>query len=333
LPTIRDVARKARVSIATVSRVINNSPHQVGRETREKVLRAVQELDYRPNALAQGLIMKRSMTVGIIIPDISNPYYAEIVRGIQDAADRAGYAIVLQNTDRKKDKIIRCIQVLRDKKADGIIFSGGIIHGYETLSALGELNSRVVVIGRHEVDFPAVRVDNIGGATQAIQHLVDLGHERISFINGPEMSTTSIDRQRGYKNALAQNNLPFERELVKRGNLTPESGYMAVKEVLQLRNRPTGVFTSNDLMAFGAICGARELGLKVPDDLAVVGFDNIPLCTYFDPPLSTVEIPMYEIGLSAMEMLMDLINQSEFDRYKIFKTRLIKRRSSQGKNT
>ncbi|MBW2063612.1 MAG: LacI family DNA-binding transcriptional regulator [Deltaproteobacteria bacterium] len=332
MSTIRDVATRANVSIATVSRVINNSPHRVGRETREKVLKAIQELDYRPNALAQGLIMKRSMTIGIIIPDISNPYYAEIVRGIQDAADRAGYAIVLQNTDRKKEKIIKCIHVLRDKKADGIIFSGGIIHGYETLSVLGELNSRVVVIGRHEVDFPAVRVDNIGGATQAIQHLVDLGHERICFINGPEMSTTSIDRQRGYKNALAKNNLPFDRELLKRGNLTAESGYLAAKEVLKLRRRPTAIFTSNDLMAFGAICAARELGMEVPGDLAVVGFDNIPLCTYFDPPLSTVEIPMYELGLSAMRMLFDLINQNEFDRYKILKTRLIIRESSQGKN-
>ena len=329
MPTIKDVAKRARVSIATVSRVVNESPHSVSQATRERVLEAIKALDYRPNALAQGLIMKRSMTVGIIIPDISNPYYAEIVRGIQDIADEAGYAVMLQNTDRRKERIIKCIQLLRDKRADGIIFSGGIIHGYETLSTLRELAQRVVVIGRHEVDFPAVRVDNIVGATQAVQHLIDLGHQRIGFISGSRTSTTSNDRLRGYKNALAQHGIPYEKHLVGQGNLTPESGNLEAKTLLEREDRPTAIFATNDLMAYGAINAAKEQGLNVPEDLAVVGFDNIPLSSYFEPPLTTVGIPMYELGVASMQMLIDLICKNSFEHLKIFKTKLIIRDSTQ----
>jgi LacI family transcriptional regulator len=328
MPTIQDVARRAGVSIATVSRVINNSPHKVNQATRTRVLKAVRELDYRPNALAQGLILKKTMTIGIIIPDISNPYYAEIVRGIQDVADQSGYAVMLQNTDRKQDRIIKFIHLFREKLADGIIFSGGIIHGYETLSALKEMRKRVVVIGRHEVDFPAVRVDNLGGATQAVQHLIDLGHKRIGLIDGPEGSTTGVDRLMGSKSALAQNGYPVEESLIKQGDLTVKSGYVAAKELLQGSGRPTAIFAVNDLMAFGAINAAKELGLHVPRDLSVVGFDNIPLSSYFDPPLTTVEIPIYDLGVASMRVLMDLISGNSFERVRWFKTRFLVRSST-----
>jgi LacI family transcriptional regulator len=328
LSTIQDVAKRANVSIATVSRVINKSSHSVNEETKKRVLKAVEELDFRPNALAQGLIMKRTMTIGVIIPDISNPYYAEIVRGIQDVADEAGYTVILQNTDRKQTRIIKHIHLLREKRVDGIIFSGGIIHGYETLYALRELSRRVVVIGRHEVDFPAVSVDNIGGATHAILHLLGLGHKRIGFIDGPEKSPSGIERQRGYRNALAQNGITFEARLLKRGNMTPESGYKAAKKLFGLKDRPTAIFASNDLMAFGAIYAAKEMGLKVPDDVAVLGFDNIPLSSYFEPTLTTVEIPMYDLGIASMQMLVNLICGNEFDRFKLFKTKLLVRAST-----
>lgn len=326
--TIQDVARRAGVSIATVSRVINNSPHKVHRATRARVLKAIRELDYRPNALAQGLILKKTMTIGIIIPDISNPYYAEIVRGIQDVADQSGYAVMLQNTDRKQDRIIKFIHLFREKLADGIIFSGGIIHGYETLSALNEMRKRVVVIGRHEVDFPAVRVDNLGGATEAVQHLIDLAHKRIGLINGPEGSTTGVDRLMGSKSALAQNGYPIEENLIKQGDLTVKSGYVAAKELLQGSGRPTAIFAVNDLMAFGAINAAKELGLHVPRDVSVVGFDNIPLSSHFEPPLTTVEIPIYDLGVASMRMLMDLISNNSFERVRWFKTQLLVRSST-----
>jgi LacI family transcriptional regulator len=323
MSNILDVALKAQVSIATVSRVVNKSDHKVNPTTREKVLTAIRELDYRPNALAKGLLMKKTMTIGIIIPDISNPYYAEIVRGIQDMADRAGYAVMLHNTDGRQDRIVRYIYVLREKSVDGVIFCGGIINGYETLSILKELKERVVVVGRHEVDFPAVMVDNMGGATQAVQHLIDLGHRRIGCICGPEGSTTAMDRLTGYRNALAQNGMALNEQLVKRGTWNPESGYLLAKLLLERPERPTAILCANDQMAFGVIKAARELGLNVPRDLSVVGFDNVPPGSYFDPPLTTVEIPMYDIGAASMRMLIDLLSGEKFDKLRLFNTKLL----------
>jgi len=325
---IQDVAARAKVSIATVSRVLNESDHKVRPQTRARVLAAVRKLNYRPNALARGLLMKRTMTIGVIIPDISNPYYAEIVRGIQDVADEKGYNILLQNTDRKQARIIKSIHLLREKIVDGVIFSGGIIHKFATLAALNELRERVVVIGRHEVNFPAALVDNIGGATEAIQHLIDLGHRKIAFIGGPKNSTTMVDRLKGYESALAQNGHPLKNNLLKWGDLTPESGYTAATALLRRKGRPTAIFAANDMMAFGSLHAARMLGLMVPEDVAVVGFDDVPLCGFIQPALTTVAIPRYGLGVGAMQMLIDLISGSTFDRIRWFKTRLMAREST-----
>ncbi len=322
MPNILDVALKARVSIATVSRVVNKSHHKVNRATQERVLEVIRELDYRPNALAKGLLMKKTMTIGIIIPDISNPYYAEIVRGIQDVADQAGYAVTLHNTDKKPGGITRYIYLLREKSADGIIFSGVIIDGPETVSILKELKERVVVIGRHEVDFPAVMVDNVGGAAQAVRHLLDIGHRRIGFIGGPDGSTTALDRLAGYKKAMAKSGVMAAPGLVKKGAWTPESGYLLGTELLKGKGRPTAIAAANDQMAFGAIKAARALGLAVPKDLAVAGFDDIPLSSYFDPPLTTVKIPMHDLGAASMKMLLGLISGGKFEKMKLFRTTL-----------
>jgi len=327
MSNILDVALKASVSIATVSRVVNNSPHKVNSLTKKKVLKAIRELDYRPNALAKGLLMKKTMTVGIIIPDISNPYYAEIVRGIQDMADHYGYAIILLNTDRNQDRIIKHIYFLREKSADGIIFSGGVIHGKKVLSCLKELRERVVVLGRHHVDFPAVLVDNMGGATRATQHLIELNHQRIGFIGGPDKSNSARDRLSGFKNALAQGRHPIETHLIRKGDFTPRSGFLSARELIQ-RERPTAIFAASDQMAFGAVRAAKELGLRVPDDLSVVGFDNIPFSSYFDPPLTTVEIPKYPMGAAAMEMLVNLISKKNAERFRWFHTQFLIRGST-----
>lgn len=325
---IHDVAKRANVSIATVSRVVNPGRHKVNPETAEKVRAAVKELDYRPNALARALQMKKTMTIGVIIPDISNHYYAEIVRGIQGVADRAGYNIILQNTDRDPDQIVKSIYLLREKIVDGIIFSGGTINGYEPLSALKELRDRVVVIGRHDVDFPAIMVDNIAGATLAVEHLIEMGHSRIGLIGWSEKSTTAKDRLSGYKNALAQNSCPYDQSLICQGSLTPESGYNQAKILLSQENRPTAIFAGNDQMAFGAIYAAIEMGLRVPEDIGVIGFDNIPLSSFFVPPLSTIAVPMSALGSDSMETLMGLIAGEQVSRMKLHQTKLIVRKST-----
>ena len=327
MANIVDVALKAKVSIATVSRVVNKSPHKVNPITRERVLEAIKELDFRPNALAKGLLMKKTMTAGIIIPDISNPYYAEIVRGVQDMADHYGYAVILLNTDRNPERITKHIYFLREKAVDGIIFSGGIIHGEKILSSLKELEDRVVVIGRHKGDFSAVTIDNAGGATKATQHLIDLGHKRIGFIGGPDKSTSSKERFAGYRTALTQNDIAMDKDLIKKGDLTPMSGYAAAKEMLK-RDGVSAILTANDQMAFGAIRAAKEYGIRVPQDLSVVGFDNIPFSFYFDPPLTTVEIPMYQLGAAAMEMLVNLISGKNTEKFRWFETKLLVRDST-----
>lgn len=325
---IHDVAKRANVSIATVSRVLNSSDHKVSAKTAEKVRRAVEELDYRPNAVARALQINKTMTVGVIIPDISNHYYAEIVRGIQEEADKEGYNIILQNTDRSQKRIVRSINLLREKVVDGIIFSGGIINGYEPLSVLQEFRERVVVIGRHDVNFPAVMVDNISGASQAVQHLIDLGHTRIGFIGWANSSTTATDRLSGYKSALAQNRCRFDEDLVREGTLTPRSGYNEAKKLLSGQKAPTAIFAANDQMAFGVIHAAMEFGLKVPEDLAVVGFDDIPMSSFFVPPLTTVRIPMCLLGTSSMRALINLISGKKSSRIRLHKTKLVVRKSS-----
>jgi len=327
MSTIVDVALKSNVSIATVSRVVNNSPHKVNPRTRKKVLEAIRELDYRPNALATGLHMKKTMTIGIIIPDISNPYYAEIVRGIQDMADRHGYAMILLNTDRNQDRIIKHIYFLREKSADGIIFSGGVIAGEKVLSSLKDLRDRVVVIGRHRVDFPAVLIDNVGGAMKATRHLIELGHRRIGFIGGPDQSISARDRLSGYRNAMTQGRFSIGKNLVRKGDFTPRSGYLSSGDLF-LKEKPSAIFAANDQMAFGAIRAAREMGLNVPREVSVVGFDNILFSSYSDPPLTTIDIPKYHIGAAAMEMLIDRIANRNGEKMRWFNTTLLVRDSS-----
>jgi len=328
MPNIFDVARLARVSIATVSRVTNQSPHKVNAVTKKRVLEAIRELDYRPNALAKGLLIKKTMTIGVIIPDISNPYYAEMVRGIQDLADQQGYAVMLQNTDRRQDRIINYIYLLREKAADGVIFGGGILSGEKVLETLKEIRERVVVIGRHKVALPAVTIDNSGGAIEAAQHLIDLGHQKIGFIGGPEKSPTARDRFQGFLKTMHRNGCSTDPHWIQQGDFTPVSGYRIAQGLLARNPRPTAIFAANDQMAFGAVKAAKEAKLSVPEDLSIVGFDNIPLCCYFDPPLTTVEIPIYSLGYAAMGMLVNLISGKTTESLKSFKTKLVVRGST-----
>ena len=329
--TIQDVARYAGTSITTVSRVINNSQHKVKAETRNRVLTAVDKLNYQPNTLARSLSTKQTQTIGVIIPDISNPYYAEIVRGIQHVAEAQGYSITLQNTDRKQYRIISDIRMLRSKMVDGIIFSGGNLNGkgQGPAAVIKELGVRVVVVGRHQGDFPAVLVNNIVSAQNAVRHLVALGHRHIGHIAGPSRSTTAQDRLKGYKKGLAEAGIKYDRDLVNRGNLTPQSGYKSALELLSSKGRDiTAIFATNDLMAFGAASAAKKLGMSIPGDLALVGFDNVPLSPYYDPPLTTVAIPMYKLGALAMGMIVDMIAERPIEDQILIETELIVRASS-----
>lgn len=329
MATIRDVAREAGVSIATVSRVINNAAHTVNEATRQRVLTAVHELDYRPNAVAQSLSTSKVNTIGVIIPDISNPYYAEIVRGIQDTAEDTGHTVILHNTDRSEEQVIRGVNMFRQRMADGVIFGGGVLPTAVVDNAVASNEFRGVAIGRQAVELPAVRIDNALACADAVRHLAELGHSRIAFLAGPERSNTMQDRFAGFREGMEQNNCPYDEKLVSWGALTLNDGYRRGSDLLcDVPVKPSAVIAGNDQLGIGLIRAAQDRGMSVPQDLAVVGFDNIPLASFFRPPLTTIDIPRYQMGMTAMRVLHSLMSGREVQETSWLATRLVVRGST-----
>jgi LacI family transcriptional regulator len=326
--TIKDVAKKAHTSITTVSRVLNNSPHSVNPKTREKVLKAVRELNYRPNILARGLVMKESRTIGVIVPDISNSYYSEITHGIENIANQNGYTVIICNTNRLASKALSYIKVLEERQVDGIIFAGGTDAKKLLESELKKQKTKVILIGNHGIDFPSVQIDNADGACRAISYLIDQGHRNIGFIKGPPKSITSRERFQGYKKAMKDNRLPVKEKLIVSGNFTSQSGYEATRLLLRPKTKPTAIFCANDQMAIGSIKAIRESGYLIPDNISVIGFDDIELASYIRPSLTTVSVPMYQLGQTAMSGLLNIIQEKGVEKKVTLQTKLIIRESS-----
>ena len=327
--TIKDVAKRANVSITTVSRVINETEHSVSPETRERVLRAIQELGFSPNALARGLHRNETRTIGLIIPDISNPYYPSIVRGVEDEAQAQGYTIILANTYRSKEKITKYLNVFREKRVDGIIFTGGgVARDAADENFFEQSNIAAVVIGKsRNAKLPSVQVNNVQAAREACEYLIQKGHKKIATITGPGNSITAVDRLEGYYQALKHNGIEIREELIIQGNFEFDSGYQAVDVLLEKDKDITAIFAHNDMMAIGAMKALAEKGLRVPDDIAIIGFDNIPLSLYVTPGLSTVTVPVYEMGRTSMKILADLLAKVEVSRITTLPTKLTLRQS------
>jgi len=329
VPTIRDVAREAGVSIATVSRVINRTGHAVSQPTRERVLSAVEVLDYHPNAVAKSLSKRTTETIGVVIPDISNPYYAEIVRGIQDGAEEAGYTAILRNTDRSPKKAIEGVVLFREKLADGGIFVGGELPESEIQKALGKKPIAGIVIGRQNVSLPSVQIDNVSAAGDVVRHLISLGHSRIAFLSGLEYSHTMEDRLKGFRTAMETHNCPVDTRLISWGLPTIDDGYRRMSALLAAaQSKPSALVAVSDQVAMGAIRAAGERGLRVPEDLAVAGFDNTPLAPFFCPPLTTIDIPRYQMGAVAIRLLLGIMNGRQVPPVSWLPTRLIVRGST-----
>ncbi len=327
MKTINDVAKKANVSVATVSRVINNSSHKVNAKTKEKVLKVIEELDFHPNAVAQSLQKRKTNTIGVLIPDISNPYYAEIVRGIQDCAEEIGVSVFLQNTDRDIKKVVRDIYLLREKNVEGIVFSGGIITD-EILNSLGSLREKALVIGRQKIDMPSIRIDNKALTLRVVEYLISLGYKNIGFIGGPRASITTEDRYQGYLAGIRKNNCFEHKEYALFGELTLESGYKKAAALLSYEKSPTAIVTANDQIAFGTIKAIKDRGFRVPEDIAVTGFDNTPLTRYFEPTVTTINIPRYEMGRDAMKSLHHLIGGGAIKKVTYYECQLVVRDST-----
>lgn len=304
--TILDVARRAGVSPATVSRVLNQSSHPVSARGRRKVLAAAQKLAYIPNLPARSLLTNQTAALGVLIPDVSNPYYAAVLRGIEDAVGAIGRTVILCNTDRDPRKQRLYLRALMERRVDGLIVAGGTFGRGESEVTGDDLP--VVMIGRHRARFPSVGIDNVAAAALATRHLIALGHRRIAHLAGPAVSLTAADRLRGYRLALEAASIAVDAGLVVEVGFTPLRAGAAVRAACRDRRRPTAILAANDQVAIGVIRALHELGLRVPDDISVVGFDDTPLASYTVPSLTTVAVPSYELGRSAVALMAAVLD-------------------------
>ncbi|SDD37989.1 LacI family transcriptional regulator [Terribacillus halophilus] len=327
--TIYDVAREANVSMATVSRVVNGNPN-VKPATRKKVLSTIEALGYRPNAVARGLASKRTTTVGAIIPDISSIFFSELARGIEDIATMYKYNMILSNSDQNPDKELTLFNSMLEKQVDGIVFMGGKIS--EELLQQFEKSPVPIVIAANVQgtgDTPSVAIDYEQAAYEATKLLIDHDHEHPAFVAGTAEAETNNQKYKGYLRAVMENNAEVKQEYIVKANNTYNSGLEAAKQLVDLTNRPSAVFVSSDEMALGVIHGFQDNGLRVPEDIEVVGYDNTRLATMVRPTLSTVVQPTYDIGAVAMRLLTKLMNKEEVsEKNVILPHRIIERNST-----
>jgi len=327
--TIRDVAERATVSITTVSHVINET-RPVSDELRERVLAAMEELGYQPNLLARSLRRGETHTIGMIVPDSANPFFAEVARGVEDTSFEKGYSVILCNSDGDLEKELLYANVLVEKRVDGILLVAAGV-STEHIQTLQAGYMPVVVVDRQVPDaaVDSVLTDNARGGWLATCHLLDLGHRRIGCITGPSDVTPSAERITGYRQALEKNGVPVDETLVVRGDFQYESGYQATRQLLSTDDSVTAIFACNDLMAIGAIYAGVERGRQVPADLSVVGFDDVRLASFAHPALTTVAQPKYEIGVVAATMLLERMQDLDVPpRRRVLDTELLIRQST-----
>ena len=306
--TRNDVARVAGVSSATVSYVLNNGPRPVAVDTRNRVLRAIQELGYRPNPLARNLRLQRTSTIGLLVPDIHNPYFADVARGVEDCAYEHGFRVLLCHSRFDLGRELEYIDVLKTERAAGVIWIPATTDEMPA-AKLVESGMPVVALDRHIESVPMTRVmaDNAGGGRMATEHLIALGHRRIGCIVRPGQLGHAQDRVRGYLQALEKHGLPSDETLMAPGGFHLEQGWHATQSLLNLPDRPTAIFAYNDMNAMAAMRCVSERGLRVPDDISIVGFDDIPLSAYTCPSLTTVEQPKLDMGYRGARHLLDQI--------------------------
>lgn len=307
--TIRDVAQQAGVSVATVSRVLNH-PSAVHEETRKRVLKAIRASGYTCNAVARSLSTRKTLTIGVIVPAITNPIFALSTRGLQEVSTAHGYSILLGNSDYSDRTEERLIEVFKEKRVEGIIFTcSNLRHPY--LKRLKESRFPFVLLYNTPFD-PAINfvsIDNYRAAYEITQYLIGLGHRRIGVISGFfKLSDRSLSRWKGFQACLKDNRVPLRCELHVETELSFDGGRKAMHVLLGVKPRLTAVFCSNDFIAMGAMKALREKGLGIPDDVSIAGFDDIEMASYFEPGLTTIHQPAYEMGRKAVGLLLGILS-------------------------
>jgi LacI family transcriptional regulator len=314
-PSLAQVASLSGVSLTTASRVLNpDNEHPVSDAVRARVLAAAEKLHYSSNALARGLKTRRTQTVGLIAHDLGNPYFNEFARGVADVADEAGFLTVMCNTNHDAEAELRYLQLLQEHRVAGVIFIAG---GFEERRYREEVRRRVdailgygghlIALGPRADRLPAEVADNRGGARQGAEHLLGLGHERIAFVAGTVGLRTASERLAGFRDALEAAGVPFDERLVVSGSFSEPGGAEAMRLLLDSGAEFTAVFASNDAMALGCLQELSRRGLRPPRELSLLGFDDIPVARSLNPALTTVAVPMREIGAAGMRRLLALL--------------------------
>jgi LacI family transcriptional regulator len=308
--TMRDVARLARVSVTTVSTIVNGRGG-VSPELTRRVEDAIATLDYHPNEVARGLRVNRTFTIGMIVPDVSNLFFNDVLRGVETEARRNGYSVILCDSNEDPVQEQELLTVLIRRRVDGILLASTQASLAE--SRLAMRRPPIVCFDRDPGGFkgPAVVVDNVLASYEATRHLIELGHQHIAIIAGPETTLTGSGRLEGFRKALQEAHLPLREEYIRPGGFSMEGGHRAALEILQLPKPPTAVFSCNNRMTLGLMCALRDLGLRCPQDVSALGFDDFDWSELFSPRLTTIVQPSYEMGKRATEMLLQVIQASD----------------------
>ncbi len=311
---IRDVAKRAKVSIATVSRAMNN-PETVDPETAKRVRQAVAELNYFPDSHARSLVSGRSRTLGLIVSDITNPFFPELVKGFEDVALRHGYEIIIGSTNYESSRTALCVRRMLERKVEGVAIMTSEMDQHLIDQLVGRhIPSVFLDVGSVRPFVSNIEVDYASGIREAVNHLIKLGHSRIGFISGPPELKSARIRRRAFLQCLEDVGTLGTQEWVKEGDHTIDGGLEAMISLLDLPNTPTAVLTSNDLTAIGAMRAVRSKGLTVPGDVSIIGFDDIHFAAFTEPPLTTVALSRWELAENAFQALMKHIRQQEDDK-------------------
>lgn len=326
--SIKDIARIAGVSHSTVSRALRNSP-LIPEQTAARIQKIAKEAGYTASAVARGLVTRKTDAVGVVVTSIADPFNGEVVAGIEDVANRLGYSVILATSQADPDREMSVVRSFRERRLDGVLVASSRV-GALYIPLLNELEIPVVLINnQHPSKFlHSISIDNTDGGYQATRHLVKLGHSSIAYLGDESGLQSDVERYEGYKRALVEAGLPLRKDLGARGDGKPDAAFKAASELLGGRKPPSAIFCYNDMSALGVMQAAAKRQLSIPDDLSIVGFDDIFFAERLDPPLTTVHQPQREIGRSAMELLVALLKGEDAEKVVTVRGQLIVRGST-----
>ncbi|WP_100330455.1 LacI family DNA-binding transcriptional regulator [Bacillus xiapuensis] len=324
--TIKDVAKRANVSIATVSRVLNNQPGY-SEKTKAKVLQAIEELGYRPNAVARGLVNKRTHTIGILFPVLSSLFYSKLLSGVERFANEKDFSVIACHTQESGSKTMRYLQLLNEKRVDGVIFTSELLKE-EYYEYMKKMNIPIVLLATESKEFPLpyVKISDYDAAYSAVQYLIKKGHTKIGMISGhPWDLIAGTPRIEGFKQALKDHNLRVNEDHIYGTGFRYHEGKESFRHLMKRSLDITALFCASDELAIGAMSEAAEMGIRIPKDLSIIGFDNLPLAEMCIPPLTTVAQPLEEMGETAAKLIFNMLEGQGEVQSKIMPHRIIER--------